>query len=225
MMLPSARIWDPRTANGVDHFIANSSYIARRIRKVYGREATVIHPPVDIDAFPMREDKEDFYLCAARMVPYKRGGVVVDAFAQMPDKRLVVSGDGPEMPAIRARATPNVTLLGYVSGDVLRDHMQQARAFVFAAEEDFGITMVEALACGTPVICLGRGGARDILASDEASRCGLFFKEADPDDIADAIRLFCMQHDRWDARACRARSKFFGPERFAASVEKIAGTA
>ena len=158
VMLHYIRLWDVRTATGVDQFVANSSYIARRIRKIYGRDAAIIHPPVDIEAFTLVTEKEDFYVTASRMVPYKRMDLIVEAFAQMPDKRLVVLGDGPEMPKLKALAGPNVTLLGYQDDLVLRDHLQRARAFVFAAEEDFGILPVEALACGTPVIAYGRGG-------------------------------------------------------------------
>ncbi|HMT22146.1 MAG TPA: glycosyltransferase [Promineifilum sp.] len=217
-MLHYARIWDTRTANGVDHFIANSSYIARRIMKVYRREATVIHPPVDIEAFPLREDKEDFYLCAARMVPYKRVGVVVDAFALMPDKKLVVIGDGPEMPSIRARATRNVELLGYVPRDVLRDCMQRARAFVFAAEEDFGITLVEALACGTPVIAFERGGAGDIVSDADT---GVFFGEPDPDAVRRAVELDSAIDVDSRAARCRDRSMAFSIEHFRQSFDRL----
>jgi glycosyltransferase involved in cell wall biosynthesis len=108
MILHYIRLWDTRTAPGVDLFVGNSAYIARRIQKVYGRPAAVVHPPVDIDAFPLRLEKEDFYLAASRMVPYKRLDLIVEAFAAMPDKKLVVIGDGPEMGRIRRLATPTI---------------------------------------------------------------------------------------------------------------------
>ncbi|WP_028988633.1 glycosyltransferase family 4 protein [Thermithiobacillus tepidarius DSM 3134] len=162
-MLHKLRMWDVRTANGVDVFIANSHFIARRIWKVYRREAEVIYPPVDVESFPLHEEKEDFYLAASRMVPYKRMDVIVEAFATMPDKRLVVIGDGPEFEKVKAKAGPNVELLGYQGSEVLRDYMQRAKAFVFAAEEDFGIMPVEAQACGTPVIAFGKGGALETI--------------------------------------------------------------
>ena len=159
VVLHYIRMWDVRTANGVDCFVANSGFIARRVAKVYRRDASVIYPPVDIDAFSFVGKKGDFYLTASRMVPYKKIRLIVEAFSRMPDKTLVVIGEGPEFERVRAAATPNVRILGYQSFDVLRDHMQRARAFIFAAEEDFGITPVEAQACGTPVIAFAKGGA------------------------------------------------------------------
>ncbi|EFR41455.1 glycosyltransferase, group 1 family protein [Selenomonas sp. oral taxon 137 str. F0430] len=166
------RMWDYRTANGVDHFIANSRFIAKRVKKVYGREATVIYPPVDVSAYTLCEQKEDFYLTASRLVPYKRVDLIVEAFTAMPEKRLVVIGDGPEFGKIKKKAGSNVTLLGYQPFEVLRDKMQKAKAFVFAAEEDFGIIPVEAQACGTPVIAYGRGGALETVIP---GRTGVFF--------------------------------------------------
>ena len=181
-ILHHIRLWDVRTANGVDYFIANSHFIQRRIWKVYRREAEVIYPPVDVSAFSMYEKKEDFYLTASRMVPYKKMDVIVQAFSGMPDKKLVVIGDGPGFAKIKAHAGPNVTLLGYQSFEVLRDHMQRARAFIFAAEEDFGIVPVEAQACGTPVIAYGKGGAletvRGLHRSDQPT--GVFFDQHNP---------------------------------------------
>ena len=171
-LLYKFRIWDYRTPNGVDVFIANSRYIKRRIHKVYRRDANIIYPPVDIDRFSLRTQKEDFYLTASRMVPYKRIDLIAEAFAGMKDRKLVIIGDGPEMPKVAALAenASNITLMGYQSGDVLIDHMRRAKAFVFAAEEDFGIVPVEAQACGTPVIAYGAGGALETVIDLEASR-------------------------------------------------------
>ncbi|EOW2278340.1 glycosyltransferase, partial [Klebsiella variicola] len=146
-ILHKMRIWDVRTANGVDHFIANSHFIARRIKKVYGRNATVIYPPVDVNRFTISEKKDEYYLTASRLVPYKRIDLVVDAFAHLPDKKLVVIGDGPEMSKIRSKATKNIEILGYQDNQSMEEYMRNAKAFVFAAEEDFGITPVEAMAC------------------------------------------------------------------------------
>lgn len=153
------RIWDTRTSNGVDYFISNSRFIAKRIWKCYRREATVVYPPVNIDIFQYCEEKEDYYVTASRMVPYKKMDLIVEAFTQMPDKKLVVIGDGPDFEKIKKKAGTNVTLLGFAPDNVMRDYMQHAKAFVFAAEEDFGITPVEAQACGTPVIAYGKGGS------------------------------------------------------------------
>ena len=190
--LHKIRLWDVRTQYGVDTFIANSGFIARRIHRVYGRAATVIYPPVDVNAFELNEKKADFYLTASRMVPYKRLDLIVDAFTAMPDKQLVVIGDGPDFDKIRARAGTNVRLLGYQSFAVLRDYMQRAKAFVFAAEEDFGITPVEAQACGTPVIAFGKGGALETVRGpthgDQTT--GLFFGEQSVAAVCQAVEVF-----------------------------------
>jgi glycosyltransferase involved in cell wall biosynthesis len=208
-LLHYLRLWDSRTANGVDLFIANSRYIARRILKVYRREAEVIYPPVDVEAFTLRQDKEDFYLTASRMVPYKRIDLIVEAFSQMPDKRLVVIGDGPEMPKVRAKAGPNVTLLGYQPFEVLRDYMQRAKGFVFAAEEDFGIAPVEAQACGTPVIAFGKGGAAETVVAGET---GVFFQDQNVPSLIKAIEEF--EKLRFDPLRVRKNAERFSSERF-----------
>jgi len=214
-MLHYMRLWDARTANGVDAFIANSGFIARRIRKIYGREATVIYPPVDTDAFPLREEKEEFYVTVSRMVPYKRMDLIVEAFSRMPDRRLVVIGDGPERGKIEALAGPNVTLLGAQPHEVLRDHLQRARAFVFAAEEDFGIVVVEAQACGTPVIAYGRGGALEtVLGPDAAEPTGIFFPEQSVEAIMEAVERFEAEELRFSPRRIRAHAERFGAARF-----------
>ena len=152
--LHKLRHWDRSSAVGVDSLVANSRYIAERIRKVWGRESTVIHPPVDVERFALVDAPRPHYLIAARMVPYKRIDLVAAAFAGMPDRKLVICGDGPEMAKVRAAAAgaPNIELRGRVPADELLTLTQTARGFVFAAEEDFGIGMVEAQAAGTPVI-------------------------------------------------------------------------
>ncbi|KIZ33139.1 glycosyl transferase family 1, partial [Raoultella ornithinolytica] len=158
-ILHKIRMWDVRTSSGVDHYIANSHFIARRIEKVYGRTAEVIYPPVAVNRFLLDEDKQDYYFTASRLVPYKRIDLIVEAFSKMPDKKLVVIGDGSEMDKVKSKAGANISILGYQPDSVMQEHMQKAKAFVFAAEEDFGITPVEAQACGTPIIAYGKGGA------------------------------------------------------------------
>jgi glycosyltransferase involved in cell wall biosynthesis len=210
-MLHQLRQWDYRTANGVDHFIAISEFIARRIWKVYRRRATVIYPPVDVEAFAVVPEKQDFYLAASRLVPYKRIDLIVSTFADLPDKQLVVIGDGPEMAKIQQIAAPNVTLLGYQPFSVLREHLQNARAFIFAAEEDFGILPVEAQAAGTPVIAYGRGGALETVLDNQT---GLFFSQQTPSDLADAIEKFEKISSTFDPWVIRANAERFGIERF-----------
>lgn len=215
-MLHQLRIWDYRTASGVDHFVANSEFIARRIRKVYGREAAVIYPPVDVHAFDLCTKSEDFYLTVSRLVPYKKIDVIVEAFNAMPDSRLVVVGDGPGMKKLKAMAKPNVELIGYQPFRVMRELMQKARAFVFAAEEDFGITPVEAQACGTPVIAYGKGGALETIvevgAGDQPT--GLFFERQEPQSIVDAVQHFERHREQIEPKHCRSNALRFSNERF-----------
>lgn len=217
--LHKIRLWDVRTQFGVDEFLANSRFIARRIRRVYGRDATVIYPPVDVNAFSLSEAKDDFYLTASRMVPYKRMDLIVEAFAAMPDKTLVVIGDGPDFEKIRAKATPNVRLMGYQPFSVLRDHMQRAKAFVFAAEEDFGITPVEAQACGTPVIAFGKGGALETvrgLGAVGAGPTGVFFNDQSVASIIDAVQRFELSLAQFVPTAIRQHAEEFSVANFRA---------
>ena len=169
-MLHKIRNWDYRTANGVDYFLSNSDFIGRRIWKVYRRDSKTIYPPVDISGFTLQREKDDFYLTASRMVPYKKIDLIIESFNQMPNKKLVVIGDGPDFEKIKAKAGSNIQILGYQPFEILKDYMQRAKAFVFAAEEDFGITPVEAQACGTPVIAFGKGGALETVISNRKVR-------------------------------------------------------
>jgi glycosyltransferase involved in cell wall biosynthesis len=208
------RMWDLRTANGVDVFVANSRFIARRIHKVYRREAEVIYPPVDLARFTMREQKEEFYFTASRMVPYKKIPLIIQAFAQMPDKKLIVIGDGTEFEKARAVNAPNVTLLGYQSTPVLIDHMQRAKAFVFAAEEDFGITPVEAQACGTPVIAFGKGGALETVIDGDEGRTGVFFYQQTSEAICHAVQTYEKLAAGISPSDCRRNAERFSTQRF-----------
>lgn len=214
-ILHRIRIWDARTVNGVDHFMAISNFIARRIQKVYRRDSTIIYPPVDIHTFEMRVNKEDFYLTASRMVPYKRIDLIVEAFNAMPERRLVVIGDGPEFAKIKSKAGPNIELLGYQSFEILRGHMQRAKAFIFAAEEDFGIAPLEAQACGTPVIAFGKGGAKETIRGLECEEpTGVFFQTQTALAIQQALHLFELNRGRITPDACRVNAMRFSPERF-----------
>lgn len=229
------RIWDQRTANGVDHMIANSGFIAGRIRKIYRREATVIYPPVDVEAFTPGAPGErtgDFYLTASRAVAHKRMDLIVDAFAQLPQRRLVVIGDGPGLKRLRRRASGNVRLLGYQPLDALRDHMRRARAFIFASEEDFGIVPVEAQACGTPVIAFGRGGARETViplrplagngpGTAHRPPTGVLFPNQSVASLLGAIAEFEAHESRFDSAAIRAHAEGFSAARFRAELQAL----
>jgi glycosyltransferase involved in cell wall biosynthesis len=219
-ILHKIRIWDCRTANGVDNFIAISKFVGRRIWKVYRRKSTVIYPPVDVSSFTLCEQKDDFYLTASRMVPYKRIDLIVETFTQMPDKKLVVIGEGPEFQKIRLKAGKNIELLGYQPYQVLKDHLQRAKAFVFAAEEDFGIAPLEAQACGTPVIAYGKGGALEtIQGNDKENRTGLFFFEQTTSALRHAVQEFDKTQTFFSSSDCRENALRFSPERFRAEFK------
>ena len=213
--LHKIRLWDASTANRVDHYVANSRYIARRIKKTYGKPSDVIYPPVDVDKFTLREVKEEFYLTASRMVPYKKIDLIVEAFSQT-DKKLLVIGDGPDMAKIKSKAGKNVELLGFASDETMADLMGRAKAFVFAAEEDFGITPVEAQACGTPVICFGRGGARETVLDGES---GLYFMEQNTKELLAAVAKFEQNYDKFEPVKIRENSLKFSRARFEAEIK------
>jgi glycosyltransferase involved in cell wall biosynthesis len=215
MLLERLRRWDRDNSSAVDEFVTLSHYIADRIRRAYGRDSTVIYPPVDTDFFtPPETSRDDYYITASRFVPYKRIDLIAAAFARLPDRRLIIVGDGPDAAKIRAAAGPNVSLVGHVDRPRLRDLLRGARAFLFAAEEDFGIAPVEAQACGTPVIAFGRGGTTEtvIAAPDDSTATGVFYYEQTADAIADAVREF--ERRTISSAVCRANAERFSQTRF-----------
>ncbi|GAB6072784.1 glycosyltransferase family 4 protein [Venenivibrio stagnispumantis] len=217
-ILHKIRIWDISTANRPDYYIANSIYVAKRIKKIYAKEATVIYPPVDIDKFELYTKKEDFYLTASRMVPYKKIDLIVQAFSKMPDKKLVVIGDGPDFKKIKKIATKNIEILGYQPFEVLKDYMKKAKAFIFAAEEDFGIIPVEAQACGTPVIAYGKGGVTETVIQNET---GIFFMEQTVDSIINAVKDFEKKENYFDYNKIRKNAEKFSKENFKAKLKEF----
>lgn len=219
------RIWDSTAANRPDVLFGNSGFICRRIEKIYRRKARILYPPVNTKAFGLRADKEDFYLAASRLVPYKRIDLIVEAFAGLPDKKLVVIGDGPEARKLQAVKLPNVTWLGFQPNDVLRDHMQRARAFIFAAREDFGIIPLEAQACGTPVIAFGQGGVRETVAGlEQENPTGVFFHEQTVESLRAAILEFERNRGLFNPSTCRANAERFSNERFRREIQEIVET-
>lgn len=203
------RNWDIASVNRVDAFAAISHYVARRIKKIYGRESEVIYPPVDVEAIPFQEKKEDFYLTVSRMVPYKKIDLIVESFAKMPDKKLVVIGDGPEMHKVKRKAGKNVEILGHASDSVVHNYMKSARGFIFAAEEDFGIVVLEAQAAGTPVIAFGQGAALETVLDGQT---GVFFDEQTVPSLVKAVADFETLH--FDPKKARENALRFGKARF-----------
>jgi len=212
------RIWDIRTANLIDEFIANSSFVAQRIKKYYRRSATVIYPPVEVENFEVSEKKEDFYLTISRLVPYKRVDLIVQAFSKMPDKKLVVIGDGPELKKIKSLAGKNVEFLGYQSDEVVKDYLKRAKAFIYAALEDFGIVVVEAQACGTPVIAYARGGTGETVINGET---GILFKHQKVEDIVSAVKVFEKLADKFESYKIRKHAEKFSKARFKKEFKKF----
>ncbi len=218
LFLHYLRQWDLSTVNRIDYFISNSQYIARRIDKVYRRSATVIHPPIDVDGFTLRSDKDHFFLTASRFVPYKRIDLIVEAFRELPDQQLVVIGDGPGMAKVKAVAGDNVQLLGFQAFEVLKDYMQRARAFIFAADEDFGMIPLEAQACGTPVIAYRKGGSLETVVEHQT---GLFFDRQHTDDIVQAVRRFEEVHTQWKPAKIRQHAETFSTHAFRTNIERF----
>jgi glycosyltransferase involved in cell wall biosynthesis len=181
------RKWDLKTVQNVDYFIANSKFVAQRIKKTYNKDSTVIYPPVDLKKFTLYENKKNFYVTACRLVPYKKTKLIVEAFNKMPDKRLIVIGSGEELKTIKKIAKSNIKVLGYQKDEILINLIKRAKAFVYAAIEDFGILPIEALACGTPVIALNKGGTAETIIDKEN---GIHFEKQSTKDIIKAITKF-----------------------------------
>ncbi|UXZ55056.1 glycosyltransferase family 4 protein [Halomonas sp. 7T] len=216
------RQWDYLSAQRVDHFIAISHYIKQRIGTFYRREAEVIYPPVDVDKFRHDRPRESFYLTASRMVPYKRIDLVIEAFNQMPERRLIVIGDGPDYAKLKALAGPNVTLLGYQPDDVLTDYLERSQAFVFMAEEDFGILPVEAQAAGAPVIGYGVGGLAETIQNHVS---GLWVEEQTSAALTKCVQQF-EAHKREDEAAfspevCKQTAQQFATSNFTQALQAL----
>ena len=220
-LLHRIRIWDARTAHGPDEYVANSRFIARRIRKIYGRNAEVIHPPVRVPAVYVPSLVGRHFMTASRLVPYKNVRCIVEAFRHLPDEQLVVAGDGPEAAALKAVAGSNVRFAGFVPDADLRVMMAQSRAFLFAAEEDFGIVPVEAQGEGAPVIALGRGGVRETVRPGGSAPTGLFFDSPDSEAVAGAVKRFIAEEHSFDRAACHHNALGFAEARFEESFRRF----
>jgi glycosyltransferase involved in cell wall biosynthesis len=209
-LLRRLRDWDRATAERVTHFVAISRTVQERIRDCYGRESEVIHPPVDTDFYtPGLEAREDFYLCVSALAPYKRIDLAIEACNRL-KRRLLVIGSGQEARRLRALAGPTVEFLGWQSDEVIRDHYRRCRALLFPGEEDFGIVPVEAQACGTPVIALGKGGAVETVTE----RTGVFFAEQTPEALIAAIESFERDAGRFDVGEMRRQALKFRAQRY-----------
>ncbi|MDD2449893.1 MAG: glycosyltransferase [Sulfurimonas sp.] len=208
--------WDIKTLHRVDHFIADSIFVQERIKRTYNRDSRVIYPPVDTKNYAYEPNKEDFYLTASRLVPYKKTKLIVEAFNEMPDKKLVVIGSGEELKAIKEIAKTNISVLGYQEKDVLTHYMQRAKAFVYAAVEDFGIVPIEAMSCGTPVIALGKGGTAETVID---GKNGIHFHKQTKEDIIDALCRFESQS--FDLASISRDAKVYNTKRFQEEIQEF----
>jgi glycosyltransferase involved in cell wall biosynthesis len=224
------RRWDRAASKRVDRFVANSRHIAAAIARCYGREADVVHPPVDVERFSIasggRDEAGTDYVTVSRLVPYKRIDILVEAFRALPDRRLIIIGDGPERSRLEALGVPNVVYMGRQDDSETARHVAAARAFLFAAEEDFGIAPVEAQAAGIPVIAYGRGGVLESIRGQHRTRpTGRFFDVQEPWAVVDAVRTFESKGEPITAAACRENALRFAPARFRDEMARIVDTA
>ena len=226
------RRWDRAASARIDRFVANSRHIAAAIARCYDRDAEVVYPPVDVARFARAADARApdaprvDYVTVSRLVPYKRVDVLVDAFRGMPERRLIIVGDGPERSRLEARAAPNIEFAGREADAEIARRVASARAFVFAAEEDFGIAPVEAQAAGTPVIAYGRGGAREsIRGLGDPAPTGVLFDAQTPTAVIDAVLTFEAAAPRISAATCRENAQRFAPGRFREELARIVDAA
>ncbi len=207
-LLHKMRVWDVSSAHGVDTFMANSHFIADRIEKCYRRKSEVVYPPVAVDKFPLHEQKSDFYVTASRFVGYKKIDLMLEAFRSMPGRRLIVIGNGPEEKKLKKMAPPNVSFTGHISVEKMADYFGKARAFLYAAVEDFGIVPIEAQATGTTVIAYSKGGVKET-----CEHTGFFFNEQTPEAIRVAIETF-EEHKPIAPIRCRENALRFSEMHF-----------
>lgn len=215
-VLDKLRRWDQESNHRVTHFVANSNHVAERISRLYNRSAEVIYPPVDTSFYELGSAQGDYFFTASRMVSYKKMNLIIEAFNKRPDLKLIVAGDGPEERKLKAMASKNIIFEGFVDAARLRELMRGAKAFVYAAEEDFGIVPVEAMSCGIPVIALRKGGLKETI-KDKVS--GIFFETQSSESLSQAIHKF--ETLTFDSEQVRAHALPFGTTFFKSQFEKL----
>ncbi len=215
------RLWDQGTGSRVNTFIANSGHMADRLQRLYGCNADVIYPPVETDRFAPVDEREDYYVAVARLVPFKRIDIMVDAFRNLPDRRLVILGDGPELEPLRRRASDNIEFRGFCDPSTVARVVARARAFLFTSVEPFGIAVIEAAACGVPVIALGRGAAREIVIDGVT---GCLFEHQDAESLRDAILSFESSFEASSSSMIQ-HARQFSSERFRSQLARYLDSA
>lgn len=220
------RSWDRKTSAAVTQFIANSRNVQKRIKLTYDRDSEVIYPPVDCGRFEISGRDEGYYLIVSALVPYKRNDIAVEAFGSMPDRKLLVVGNGPELNNLKSIAKANVTFIEKADDEEVAGYMKGCRALLFPGEEDFGIVPLEAQACGKPVIAYGRGGAMETVIGLDESRprqgdaTGIFFHEQNPKAFRDAVLSFEKNQDKISPVKCRENAMRFDRPRYKQSMQK-----
>lgn len=219
------RIWDISTSNRPDLYIANSINVSKRIKKIYNKESVVVYPPVDVNGFKLADKSSNYFVTFSRMVPYKKMDLIVDAFSKTKHK-LIVIGDGPEMKKVKAKSSINIEIMGFVEKEKMIPIIQKARAFIFMAEEDFGIAPVEAQACGVPVIAYGKGGILETILGKfpeqkiTSNDTGVFFREQTKKSLLEAVDFFINNEDTFEKKAIRKNAMRFSIERFESEIRK-----
>jgi glycosyltransferase involved in cell wall biosynthesis len=230
IFLHTYRQWDAVAANRVDYFIANSNYVAKRIAKAYRRKAVVANPPINLHQFSISEP-EDFYLTLGQLVPYKRVDLLIDAFNEMPDKKLAIVGSGPLEKTLRKKAGRNIEFTGWADEEQKVRYFQKCQALLFPGIEDYGITPLEVQACGRPVIAFGRGGVLDTVRGIPSNECasfdpekntGVFFQSQTADSIIHAIKVF-ESHvvSQIDPLAIRKHAEKFDEKQFSSRISTL----
>ncbi len=210
LILNYVRIWDRQAADRVDKFIANSRTSQIRIKKYYRRDSSIIYPSIEEEKFYISDKQEDYFLAGSRLVPYKRIDIVIEAFKQT-DKKLKIFGDGLDLDRLKSIAgdNPNIEILGRVSDEKRSELFSKCQAFINPQKEDFGITIVEAMASGRPVIALGHGGATETII---AGRTGEFFDEEKVESVLEAIKKFDV--NKYNPEEIRAQAMKYSKENF-----------
>jgi glycosyltransferase involved in cell wall biosynthesis len=216
-LLKKVRIWDYYSSDRVDHYIANSETVRKRIQKYYRRDASVIYPPVDTERFKLNPNRENYFLIVSTLTPYKNIELAIETFNKV-RKKLVIIGDGSDRARLESLAGPHVDFLGFKPDEVVREYMQNCRAFVFPGEDDFGMTPVEAMACGKPVLAYGKGGATETII---AGRTGEFFEESTVKSMENGLARLLVNESRYDPVKIRKHAKQFDRKYFIEEIEKL----
>lgn len=216
LFIPYLQNFDRASSKNPDYIIANSKFVQEWIQKIYGRDSTVIYPPVDVEDFELCEDKEEYYITVGRLEPYKRFDIIVEAFRDLKDKKLFVIGDGSQKDHLQKIATPNVTFTGFLDKQEIISYLAQAKGFLFAGVEDFGIALVEAQACGTPIICYAKGGAEETVID---MYTGVHFKQQEKNSLVEGLKKFEDNRSLFKPRLIREHALKFSKDRFLQEIQ------